>query len=165
MILTHGFGMLTSENGVHKLLVESKRALNLKNVDFSIFLKKTSFFLVKTVKKIDIFDQVQAKMTFSKSENFSTVSTIFTRKKNLKFFSGVLGAKIEKKIDKNHKNGKFKNTIKKRFTCFYAAKSQKRCFFGSFFAISQNLEMLFDSKFYSKNYGFWQIKCVQAKVI
>ena len=86
MILTHGFGMLIVEFGVHILLVESKRALNLKNVDFSFFLKKTSFFLVKTVKKIDIFDQVQAKMTFSKSENFSTVSTIFTRKKNLKIF-------------------------------------------------------------------------------
>ena len=97
MILTHGFGMLILENGVHKLLVESKRAQNLKNVDFSFFLKKTSFFLVKTVKKIDIFDQLQAKMTFSKSENFSTVSTIFTRKKKLKIFSGVLGGKNREK--------------------------------------------------------------------
>ena len=93
MILTHGFGMLILENGVHKLLVESKRAQNLKNVDFSFFLKKTSFFLVKTVKKIDIFDQVQAKMTFQKVKislpfppflrgkyKFSTDFSIFTRK-------------------------------------------------------------------------------------
>ena len=94
MILMHGFGMLIVENGVHKLLVESKRARNLKNVDFSFFLKKTSFFLVKTVKKIDIFDQVQAKMTFQKVKislpfppflrgkfKFSTDFTTFTRKK------------------------------------------------------------------------------------
>ena len=93
MILMRFFGMLILENGCHKLLVESKRALNLKNVDFSFFLKKTSFFLVKTVKKIDIFDQVQAKMTFQKVEislpfppflrgkyKFSTDFSIFTRK-------------------------------------------------------------------------------------
>ena len=77
MILMRFFGMLIVENGGHKILVESKRAQNLKNVDFSFFSKKTSFFLVKTVKKIDIFDQLQAKMTFPK---FSTVLAILTRK-------------------------------------------------------------------------------------
>ena len=115
MILMRFFGMLIVENEGHKLLVESKRAQNLKNVDFSFFLKKTSFFLVKTVKKIDIFDQLQANSTFQNFENFSTISTIFTRKKISKFFSGVLGAKIEKKSDKNHKNDEIKNTTKKRF--------------------------------------------------
>ena len=48
---------------------------------FSLFLKKWSFFLVKTVEKIDIFDQLQAKMTFQK---FSTVLTILTRDHILK---------------------------------------------------------------------------------
>ena len=32
-------------------------------------MKKTSFFLVKTVEKIDIFDQLQAKMNFQDLKN------------------------------------------------------------------------------------------------
>ena len=81
MILTHGFGMLILEHRGLKLFVESKRALNFKNVDFSFFSKKTSFFLVKTVKTIDIFDQLQAKMTFQKVK-ISVPFTPFLRGKN-----------------------------------------------------------------------------------
>ena len=69
----HGFAFKFLENGNLKLLVEPKRVWFLAFLTFlifSLFLKKTWFLLLKTVEKIDIFDQVQAKMTFQNSLPF-----------------------------------------------------------------------------------------------
>ena len=74
-LLTYFFGFIT---GSLPLLPPSwSKNSKSKIAIFSHFWKKWSFFLVKTVKKIDIFDQLQAKMTFPK---FFTVLANLTRK-------------------------------------------------------------------------------------
>ena len=67
-----------------------------QNFDFSLFLKKTSFFLVKTVEKIDIFDQLQAKMTFQNLKNSLPFLPFLRGKKFLDFFWGAKSQKSTK---------------------------------------------------------------------